>query len=355
MASSARELTLIGVCDGDIDPRRHKTSFLTNKVGGPPDWSPLTARQSPCCGRCGSTLVHAVQIYCPLDASRFHRNLHLFACPQSECRGGPQCWRVLRSQCLETAVTASRPAPAQEAPRSATAWCDSADDWGVEEEEEEEEEEDGWSGGKNSHVQVEREASERDVNSQLQDLSLAESQGDVPILRSFFISVVDESDLAGEEDDLQHVQQLLKDYEKREGVVVRALGGVDLEEKYEKASARHGDGLFAKFMKKISLCPQQILRYCHGGEPLFICKPPPNMAAVVPACGICGGSRMFELQLMPALVGVLQMAGGGGGTELEFGTVLVYSCTNSCWTAESQSAVDEFCFVQLDPDQQLFK
>ncbi|XP_068169588.1 programmed cell death protein 2-like isoform X2 [Antennarius striatus] len=343
MASPAQELTLIGVCDGEIDSRRYKTSFLTNKVGGQPDWSPLTTRQSPRCGCCGSPLVHAVQIYCPLDASPFHRNLHLFACPGADCGGGPECWKVFRSQCLETAVTTSRPTPAQEAPLSATDWCDSADDWGTGEEE------DGWSGMK----KVETEVSESDISSQLQDLSLGDSQEDIPMLRSFFISVVDESDLTGEEDDLQHAQQLLKDYEKREGVAVRALEGGDGEEKYEKASARHGDGIFSKFMKKISLCPQQILRYCHSGEPLFISKPPPNMAELVPACGICGGSRTFELQLMPALVSLLQMA--GGGTELEFGTVLVYSCTKSCWMDESRSSVEEFCFVQSDPDQQLFK
>lgn len=178
------------------------------------------------------------------------------------------------------------------------------------------------------------------------------------MLRPFFISVVEESDLCGEDGDLQHAQKLLREYERREGVAVGELEGgegIRGEEKYEKTRARHGDAVFSRFMKKISLCPQQILRYCRGGNPLFISEPPANMAQVVSACGSCGGSRTFELQLMPALVSLLQRAGGGGEVELEFGTVLVYTCRNSCWTAASGSAVEEFCFVQADPDQQLFK
>lgn len=75
-----------------------------------------------------------VQVYCPLEASPYHRNLHLFACPAAECSGRSESWTVLRSQCLEAAArTPSRPVPAQDAPLSATDWCDTADDWGMEE------------------------------------------------------------------------------------------------------------------------------------------------------------------------------------------------------------------------------
>ncbi|XP_044048253.1 programmed cell death protein 2-like isoform X2 [Siniperca chuatsi] len=367
MASPAQELTLVGLCDGELDSKKHQSSYLTNKVGGQPDWLPAISRQSPRCGRCGAPLAHVVQVYCPLEASPYHRNLHLFACPGAECSGRSDCWRVLRSQCLEAeaevaaAQTPSRPVRAQEAPLSATDWCDTADDWGMEEGD------DGWGGGVKEDSQVqeeaaaaEAEASETAVSSQLQDLSLGDSREDVHVLRPFFISVVEESDLGGEEDDLHHARELLREYERREGVAVGELEGGEGgggQEKYEKTKARHGDAVFSRFMKKISLCPQQILRYCRGGKPLFISEPPSNMAQVVSACGSCGGSRTFELQLMPALVSLLQRKDGGAEAELEFGTVLVYTCTNSCWTAGSGSgsAVEEFCFVQTDPDQQLFK
>nr|XP_043873614.1 programmed cell death protein 2-like [Solea senegalensis] len=349
MASSAQEVILLGVCDGELEPKRHRSSHLTNKVGGHPDWSPVISPPWPRCGHCGAPLAHVAQIYCPLEASPYHRTLRLFACPGAECCGRAESWRAIRSQSLEAEREPSRSVPAQEAPLSATDWCDSADDWGVEEEG------DGWGGG--GGVKEEAEAGGAVLSCRLQDLSLGESHDDVPVFRSFFVSVVDESDLRGE-DDLDHAQQLLREYESREGV---AVGGLDCgegvgdrgQEKYEKSRARHGDAIFSRFMKRISICPQQILRYCRGGRPLFISEPPANTAPVVAPCGSCGGSRTFELQLMPALVSQLRRK--DAEAELEFGTVLVYTCTNSCWTEGSGSAVEEFCYVQGDPDQKLFK
>lgn len=193
-----------------------------------------------------------------------------------------------------------------------------------------------------------------DVSCGLQNLNLEEPK-DVHIYRPFFISVLEESDLGGGDEDLDHAQELLREYEKREGAAVRGPeeGRGAGEEKYEKTRVRHGDAVFSRFMKTISACPQQILRYCRGGTPLFISEPPSNMAQLVPACTSCGGARTFELQLMPALVSLLQTR--TSSSELEFGTVLVFTCTNSCWTAGSDSPVEEFCFVQTDPDQQLFK
>lgn len=140
MAAAAQEVTLIGLCDGQLDDNKHRPTFLTNKVGGRPDWLPGLSRQSPRCRCCGAPSVHVVQVYCPLDASPYHRNLHLFACPGPECSGRPESWTVLRSQGPEAeARSAGRPEPPQEAPLAATDWCDGADDWGVEE--------DGWGGG----------------------------------------------------------------------------------------------------------------------------------------------------------------------------------------------------------------
>lgn len=211
-------------------------------------------------------------------------------------------------------------------------------------------------------------AGSEDIGLQLQNLQLDE-EIEVPELRPFFISVVDEADLGGDGDvdsGLRHAHQLLQEYESREGLAVgemeggSASAGGGEEEKYEKMKVRHGDAVFSRFRKKISACPQQILRYCRGGEPLFISEPPAHWATALTPCDSCGGPRTLELQLMPALVSLLQRRTGGGSVGeqeagLEFGTVLVYTCTKSCWTGGWTSAVEELCLVQADPDHQLFR
>lgn len=58
---------------------------------------------------------------------------------------------------MSAAPTASKPAPAQEAPLSATDWCDTADDWGMEEGD------DGWGGGVKQDGQVKEEAAAPDA------------------------------------------------------------------------------------------------------------------------------------------------------------------------------------------------
>lgn len=53
-------------------------------------------------------------------------------------------------------------------------------------------------------------------------------------------------------------------------------------------------------------------------------------------CEACGAPRVFECQLMPALVYILQTRLGRQSScqqpvAVEFGTAIVYSCSASCW------------------------
>uniref|UniRef100_A0AAV2KTZ9 Programmed cell death protein 2 C-terminal domain-containing protein n=1 Tax=Knipowitschia caucasica TaxID=637954 RepID=A0AAV2KTZ9_KNICA len=327
MASSGLHQVLVGFSDGELDTKRHQTTFMTNKVGGLPDVPSLLSRLFPRCSRCGSALVHVVQVYCPLEGSPYHRTLHVFACHAEDCSGRSECWRVLRSQCLE-ADNARLPTLPQELLLTGTDWCDSADDWGMEEEH----------GGEETTAnatqqapnetptgfKVEVPSDDKDMSSQLEKLQLGPSEDIPPCFHPYFISVMEETDLYGEDQDLAHAQKLLKDYEKREGILVDGLDSCEDgggQEKYEKTQVQH--------------------------------EPPANLSQVIRTCTSCGGPRTFEMQLMPALVSLLQ--GEGSEIQLEFGTVLVYTCLNSCWTSDAKRFAEEFCFVQSDPDQQLFK
>lgn len=51
-------------------------------------------------------------------------------------------------------------------------------------------------------------------------------------------------------------------------------------------------------------------------------------------CVHCHNKMLFEMQVLPTLIPKLQLLGPGGeGVHLEFGTVLVFTCRQSCWTA----------------------
>ncbi|KAG5839695.1 hypothetical protein ANANG_G00207650 [Anguilla anguilla] len=355
------ESVLVGLCDEAIG--KNVSSFCTNKIGGLPDRLPSVSLRYPSCALCSTDLTHVVQVYCPLAASPYHRTINVFACPNPLCYGKSESWTVLRSQCLESPVCEdqrTKCAVVKEAPMATRDWCEEADDWG-----EAEEGSDSSAPACSNEGPGTSSTPDLDFSTRMEGLRLVE-EGDcslkgcvldpgwVPTFCSHYVSVMEEADLWGQA-DLEHEQKLLQEYEQREGVAVGEMDsceGRESMEKYEKTEARHGDQVFSRFMKKISLCPQQILRYCWSGSPLLITDAPSN---VVAPCGRCGGPRTFEFQLMPALVSLLRSTDSSLEVAVEFGTVLIYTCRRSCWEIGLDTPLEEFVFVQTDPDQKFFK
>lgn len=128
-------------------------------------------------------------------------------------------WIVLRSQCLDDDIKSRqnhKTTACTESAMSRTDWCDEADDWGMGDEEQVAE----------SGVQMPNDCT--DVSSRLQELcidgdhqSVLQST-DVPVFQPFYISVMEETDLDGFH-DTDHENELLREYEKREGVIVREI------------------------------------------------------------------------------------------------------------------------------------
>ncbi|XP_052453409.1 programmed cell death protein 2-like isoform X2 [Carassius gibelio] len=319
MATSLHETVLIGICDGVIDQKK-TTSYCTNKTGDRPDLLPVISLQHPTCALCRRGLSQVVQIYCPLAASQYHRTIHVFACTSPQCSGKSESWTVLRSQCLVDDIKSrqnNKTTACADSAMSRTDWCDEADDWGMDDAQQVEE----------SAIQMPDDSTGEgnDVSSRLQDLCIdGDHQSglqptDVPVFQAFYISVMEETDLDGFR-DTDHEDELLREYEEREGVKVR-----------------------------------EIQRYSWAGSPLLIAEPRPSVSQTVPVCAHCGSPRVFEFQLMPALVSLLGSADPDSDVCLEFGTVLVFTCRNSCWKSGSTAPVEEFLVVQPDPDQKLFK
>lgn len=146
-------------------------------------------------------------------------------------------WKALRSQFLETEM--KQPCKNQDtdsvlvkqAAMSTTDWCDEADNWGMEAEDRDP--------VSSSEVQADpaqpvtdNHTAGLDVSSRLQSLCLngiGDSGGagapptPAPTFQPLYISVVEETDLVGQ-NDLEHASRLLREYEEREGVTVGEIG-----------------------------------------------------------------------------------------------------------------------------------
>ncbi|XP_062817558.1 programmed cell death protein 2-like [Anolis carolinensis] len=373
---SASTTVLLGLLDAAAPPLGCEGGGHS-KMGGVPDCIPSVALAPPCCGICSSALVHLLQISCPLEGSPFQRLVHVFACAGKSCWGKSESWKVLRSQYLEDiAEQGSKVKQEEECTVTTSDWCDGADDWGEDSEGME-------SIARHSPGAVpEPFHKETDCAMQFQGLSLRESpvlhhvdhsRDDnsnnnhrdgpdvprcVPAFRPYYISVVDEADYLGYQ-DTGHAQKLLQEYQRKEGLALEQLvsescasGGY--EEKYEKSATGKRDRVFHRFMKRISSCPEQLLRYSWNGEPLFLTATSVT-AAGVPPCSLCQSRRVFEFQLMPALISALKPFSSRTDVSVEFGTALVFTCEKSCWPPNQPTPLEEYIYVQEDPDQHLFK
>uniref|UniRef100_UPI00358E4AE7 programmed cell death protein 2-like isoform X2 n=1 Tax=Myxine glutinosa TaxID=7769 RepID=UPI00358E4AE7 len=329
--------------------------------------------EQPYCGLCGQPLTLVVQLNCPLHTSLLHRTLHVFTCTGKACANQHGSWKVMRSQHLESEQKHPQvvPTPCHARP---TDWCQDANDWG------DNDESTGMEGSVsvNQHQETAPDSTTL-LSPELSRLSLKETSGwirvssrghsamdmevQMPCFESFYVSVWEELEVM-EEARMScnggHVQGLLEDYTLRESVDFAALAVNRCTEgngeHYERTKVKHGDHAFLKFMKRIESCPEQILRYSWDGHPLFLALPDHDLTAPIPPCPSCSSPRKFELQLMPALVSMLRpVRCNAEELSVEFGTVLVYSCSSSCWSMGQDVAREEFVLVQPDPDQRLFR
>lgn len=415
----ADEPLLFGLADESISENDDKIcGWSTNKIGGTPNWLLGPPTHYPTCSLCKRLLYLVCQIYCPLSDSLFHRVLYIFGCSNTSCFNQNQSWKVLRCQAKDSNFGHSKEISTNESNCRLEAgdWCEGADDWG-------DETGDILLGleqcAGNLHLSEndqDEEKEEQIGNSSKSNPQNASSNSGFPHFAPFYISVTEAPNQRENSTQLtKHEKKLLSDYQKREGALIMdESGDMDVKggtrELYERATVKHGDRAFHKFSKYLQVCPQQCLRYQWNGT--YVSNITTNQSELltkVPLCQHCGAVRVFELQLMPALVGKLERMKNSGvvhsmnnGEELyirrnkesfstdienstldgpvpqqerrrkflaavnqmndlaiEFGTVMVFSCSQSCWAEIGMTTdaiyLEEFCMVEADPDQKLFQ
>lgn len=85
----------------------------------------------PQCRLCGLHQLFTLQIYAPLDNSKYHRTLYIFTCMNPNCWNQNESWTCLRVQSLEQATnTDTLSSSCATVQSSATNWLTDADDWG---------------------------------------------------------------------------------------------------------------------------------------------------------------------------------------------------------------------------------
>ncbi|KAK7202720.1 programmed cell death protein 2 [Myxozyma melibiosi] len=104
------------------------------------------------------------------------------------------------------------------------------------------------------------------------------------------------------------------------------------------------DKVFQKFADTVAENPEQVVRYERAAAPLLYSKSDAvarqitsrsaggaYSSSLIPRCSLCGGERVFEFQLMPHAIQVLEESSGVDMLNgMEWGTIIVATCKQDC-------------------------
>ncbi|GAB2279333.1 hypothetical protein Dimus_013977 [Dionaea muscipula] len=332
---------ILGLPGGWANNTSEASDHYTTKIGGRPDWPfpEANLRQHLLrCNSCGSDLCLIAQVYAPLpgvNSKIEERVIYIFGCAGLHCGS----WRAIRVQKSDSSVVSK---VAQQAPSNVISKDDlfsfgseEVDDFNDNEDMELEElgralSQAGSlaSGSMRQNVKKNSETS--------QNRSFMEGADNNLVLPCFYIYT--------EPEKCKDVMSICSSYsslsikEKVNDDNNQSDEEVWEQEGYEYDRALNADRTYLKFKKRIDAYPDQCLRYSYGGTPLLATRElgDPGM------CGVCGGSRLYEMQLMPSLLYFLQEPAAGGQNALldnwNWMTLLVYTCEKSCFKKTDQDS-----------------
>ncbi|KAK2584828.1 hypothetical protein KPH14_007140 [Odynerus spinipes] len=393
----ARKVYLGYEDDYVMDKHRNLVNFTTNKIGGVPDWHGKNTPSSPQCRLCGLYQLLALQLYAPLENSKYHRTLYIFACINPNCWNHNESWTCLRVQSVDNEsaddwgdnlndnscerngnnVLSNAHVDFDHSMQSAIE-KDFVDDFAVLQVDDPnanspasiESPIGGGAMGKvdspQASAEIEGEESEvvcidTPTQPQCDLVSLLHEVTPFPIqiessteekyfFTEIFISVDEE---ASNIDVSQHVRELLLEYQHTNPDSTSTFNpessdskctGTDVE-KYEKGIPLHGDKMFHDFVTRIQDNPGQLLRYCRDNCAPLLLYP---MSNCIGRCRHCGSEMTFELQVLPTLIPKLILQPRNEENfQIEFGTVLIFTCLKSCWSL-TDSCREEHVVIQAE-------
>ncbi|KAL5818475.1 hypothetical protein ACOSQ3_022366 [Xanthoceras sorbifolium] len=336
------------------DDNREPSDHYTSKIGGLPDLPvPIEALASILieCSACGSRLCLVAQVYAPISGESLkieERVVFVFGCVMPKCGSGssPLSWRAFRVQKLEHAkesdigsqdMVHSKASPVSV---SKTSWWEAFDDDSDDDDDVDLEElgkalSEAASLASHSKKPHGNQTSKSVVKPSSSTQRTRVADVDSPVVPCFYIYTQEDNslqDLASVSSNFTSLSLTEKQSDSDDHVQEETWE----QEGFEYDKALTADRTYLKFKKQLDAYPEQCFRYSYGGKPLLATAEVGDPGK----CQLCGGSRHFEMQLMPPLIYfLLEAADDCQKCSLEnwnWMTLIVYTCSASCSSSFDQ-------------------
>lgn len=326
----------------ETEPWRLESYLFPSKIGGKPAWlslENLPTNENLKCKKCKNPTMFLCQLYAPFEENEsispqqltenFHRTLFVFICRNGECcmRNNSDNLIVLRNSLTRDNNFYPSHPPAEDTPNldfSVSKWANLCQICGA------------LGDKKCSKCKSVYYCSKEHQVIDWKEGHKLECESEIKEARKSKL-LFTEAEIVRELEELDVVDQVeLKKYENLAETSKNGSMAHISEEDLEAYAAQETDRVFQKFQMKVKCCPDQIIRYKRGGDPLWISKEP--LPENVPNCEHCNGPRQFEFQIMPQMLSLLKE------NDLDWGVITVYTCKISC--TDSKGYKNEFVFKQ---------
>eukprot|EP01097_Dermamoeba_algensis_P004041 TRINITY_DN2706_c0_g1_i1.p1 TRINITY_DN2706_c0_g1~~TRINITY_DN2706_c0_g1_i1.p1 ORF type:complete len:404 (+),score=92.46 TRINITY_DN2706_c0_g1_i1:44-1255(+) len=161
-----------------------------------------------------------------------------------------------------------------------------------------------------------------------------------------------------EDEDLEELKRREKEVEEKMSKMMNETkllnktpkeDEVDDEEETKKEKEKV-DKYFMEFQKRIAINNDQVLRYYHGEgerEELWVATKGQAKESDINNCQNCGAKRRLEFQILSQLLYYLKVEAKDNNKDtLDWGTLVIYTCSRNCSPPSNTNYLTEFIWRQ---------